>query len=52
VTRRDVEGFINLAASMPFKPEVEEYPFDLANQAILDIRNRRIKGAKVLIVGK
>ena len=52
VTRRDVEGFINLAASMPFKPEVEEYPFDSANQAILDIRNRRIKGAKVLNVGK
>ncbi len=52
VTRRDVEGFINMAAAIPFKPEVEEYPFDSANQAILDIRNRRIKGAKVLLVGK
>jgi len=50
VTRRDVEGFINLAASIPFKPEVEEYPFESANHAILDIKYQRIKGAKVLLV--
>jgi alcohol dehydrogenase, propanol-preferring len=50
VTRRDVEEFIRLAAGMPFKPEVEEYPFALANQAILDIKHRRIKGAKVLVI--
>jgi len=50
VTRRDVEEFIRLAAAMPFKPEVEEYPFESANQAIMDIRNRRIRGAKVLIL--
>ena len=51
VTRRDVEGFIRFAADIPFKPEVEKYPFESANQAILDIKNRRIKGAKVLLVG-
>jgi alcohol dehydrogenase, propanol-preferring len=50
VTRRDVQEFIRLAAEMPFKPEVEEYPFELANQAILDMKHRRIKGAKVLII--
>lgn len=48
VTRHDVSEFIRLAAAMPFKPEVEIYPFDKANQAIMDIKNRRIKGAKVL----
>ena len=50
VTRRDVEEFIRLAAGMPFKPEVEEYPFALANQAILDMKHRRIKGGKVLVI--
>jgi propanol-preferring alcohol dehydrogenase len=50
VTRRDVEEFIRLAAEMHFKPEVEEYPFESANQAVMDIKNRRIKGAKVLLI--
>ena len=50
VTRRDVEEFIRLAAEMPFKPEVEEYAFDNANQAIMDIKNRSIRGAKVLVM--
>lgn len=51
VTRHDVLEFIRLAAEIPFRPEVEIYPFESANQAILDIKNRRIKGAKVLLVG-
>ena len=51
VTRRDVEEFIRLAAEMPFKPEVEEYDFESANQAIMDIKNRSIRGAKVLVMG-
>jgi propanol-preferring alcohol dehydrogenase len=50
VTRNDVEEFIRLAAEMPFTPEVEVYPFEMANQAILDMKNRRIRGAKVLII--
>lgn len=50
VTSNDVREFIRLAAEMPFKPEVEIYPFDQANKAILDIKNRKIKGAKVLVL--
>jgi len=50
VTRRDVEEFIRLADEMTFRPEVEEYPFEMANQAILDIKSRKIKGAKVLFI--
>jgi propanol-preferring alcohol dehydrogenase len=50
VTRSDVQEFIRLAAAMAFKPDIEEYPFESANQAILDIKNRKIKGAKVLII--
>lgn len=48
VTGNDVREFIRIAAEMPFKPDVEVYPFDKANQALLDIKNRKIKGAKVL----
>ena len=50
VTRRDVEEFIRIAAEIPFKPEVQEYPFEDANKAILDIKERRIRGAKVLLI--
>ena len=50
VTSRDVKEFIRLAAEMPFKPEVEIYPFENANRAIMDIKQRKIKGAKVLLI--
>jgi propanol-preferring alcohol dehydrogenase len=50
VTARDVQEFIRIAAAMPFRPEVEVYPFEDANRAILDIKHRRIKGAKVLAI--
>jgi propanol-preferring alcohol dehydrogenase len=35
---------------MHLKPEVEIYPFEDANQAIMDIKQKRIKGAKVLLL--
>jgi propanol-preferring alcohol dehydrogenase len=35
---------------MSLKPEVELYSFENANQAIMDIKERKIKGAKVLVV--
>jgi alcohol dehydrogenase, propanol-preferring len=50
VTRNDVREFIRIAAEMPFKPDVETYPFEDANRAIMDIKSRKIKGAKVLII--
>ena len=48
VTSSDVKEFIGIAAEMPFKPEVEIYPFKKANEALMDIKQRKIKGAKVL----
>ncbi len=51
VTRRDVSEFLRLAAAIPVKPEVEEYPLADANRALQDIKRRRIRGAKVLVVG-
>jgi len=50
VASSDVKEFIKIAAKMPFKPEVENYPFKKANEALMDIKNRKIKGAKVLMI--
>jgi alcohol dehydrogenase, propanol-preferring len=49
VTSQDVRSFIRIASEMPFKPEVEIYEFENANDAIMDIKGRKIKGAKVLL---
>jgi propanol-preferring alcohol dehydrogenase len=51
VTRQDVREFLNLAVSIPIKPEVQLYPLKDANKALAEIKQRKIKGAKVLVVG-
>ena len=48
ITRRDVEEFLQLAASIPIRPEVEIYAFEEANRALMDLKNKHVKGAKVL----
>lgn len=48
VTRRDVAEFLQLAADMRLRPEIEEFPLRDANQALRDLKTRRIRGAKVL----
>ncbi|MDA8388500.1 MAG: zinc-dependent alcohol dehydrogenase family protein [Nitrospiraceae bacterium] len=48
VTRADLEEFLPLAAGIPIRPEVREYPLEDANQALLEIKERKIRGAKVL----
>ncbi len=48
VTRRDVREFLDLAAAVPITPETEEFPLLEANRALLQLKNRKIKGAKVL----
>jgi propanol-preferring alcohol dehydrogenase len=48
VTRRDIREFLDLAAEMRLKPEVQEYPLEDAHTALLDVKQRRIRGAKVL----
>ncbi|MDH7513096.1 MAG: zinc-dependent alcohol dehydrogenase family protein [Clostridiales bacterium] len=51
VTRADVAEFLELAAEIPLKPEVEVYPLEEANKALLEIKERKIRGAKVLRIG-
>ena len=48
VARKDVSDFINLAAEIPIMPEITEYPLESANVALLELKNRKIRGAKVL----
>lgn len=48
VTRQDVVECLEIIARENIRPEVQIYPFEQANQAILDLKNRKIKGAKVL----
>ena len=48
ITRRDVEEFLSLAAGIPIRPEVQEYSLEEANKALLEITQRKIRGAKVL----
>jgi alcohol dehydrogenase, propanol-preferring len=51
VARSDVREFLALAAEIPLKPETQEYPLGEANQALLELKARKIRGAKVLRVG-
>jgi len=48
VTRRDIAEFLELAGAIPIRPQVEEYPLDQANRALIDLKIGRIRGAKVL----
>lgn len=48
VARRDVSEFLELAAEIPIIPVVEEFPLEEANRALMELKGRRIRGAKVL----
>jgi len=48
VTRRDIAEFLDLAARIPIRPEVQVYPLEQANQALAELKDRKIRGAKVL----
>jgi propanol-preferring alcohol dehydrogenase len=48
VARQDVSEFLELAAELELQPEVKEFPLEEANQALLELKQRKIRGAKVL----
>jgi len=50
VTRRDVAEFLALAAEIPIHPEVEVFPLEEANRALTELKQQKIRGAKVLKV--
>lgn len=48
VASRDVREFLQLAAKIPIKPEIQEFSLEEANTALLELKERKIRGAKVL----
>ncbi len=48
VARRDVTEFLQIAADIPFLPEVQQYTLEEANMALVELKEGRIRGAKVL----
>ncbi|RJP53854.1 MAG: alcohol dehydrogenase [Anaerolineaceae bacterium] len=50
VTRKDVREFLQIAAEASLKPEFQEYKLEDANQALVEMKHGKIRGAKVLII--
>ncbi len=48
VAKRDVSEFLDLAAEIPIKPEFQEFELEEANKALVELKERKIRGAKVL----
>lgn len=48
VSRSDVEEFLKLAAEIPIKPEIQEFTLEEANKALVELKEGKIRGAKVL----
>lgn len=52
VTRADVREFLQLAAEAGIKPEFQEYELKDANQALMEMKQGKIRGAKVLRISE
>lgn len=50
ITRADVQEFLALAARLQIRPQVTEYVFASANEALVDLKYGRSTGAKVLVM--
>jgi propanol-preferring alcohol dehydrogenase len=50
VSRGDVLAFLDMADQMALSPQVQTYRLQEANQALMELKSRRIRGAKVLLV--
>ena len=50
VTRQDVREFLGLAEEANIKPEYQEYELKDANRALVEMKQGKIRGAKVLTI--
>lgn len=50
ITHHDIRDFLPLAAEIPLRPEVTTYRLEEANQALVELKRGKIRGAKVLII--
>jgi propanol-preferring alcohol dehydrogenase len=50
VSRSDIADFLKVAAEIPIKPQVQEFTLADANKALMELKQRKIRGAKVLMI--
>ena len=48
LARKDVDECLNLSSEIPLKPEYQEFPLEKANEALMELHQSKIRGAKVL----
>jgi len=48
VTRQDISEFLELAAQISVRPKVQAFKLEEANKALAELKDRKIRGAKVL----
>jgi len=49
-TRQDGADFLSIAAAIPIHTEIQEFPLEEANQALVALKNDGVRGAAVLSV--
>ena len=52
VTRQDAREFLPLAAEIPIRPQVQEFPLEQANEALQLVKEGKTQGAAVLRISK
>lgn len=50
VSRSDISEFLEIAVEISLKPEVQEFALEDANKALAELKVKRIRGAKVLMI--
>ena len=48
VARRDILDFLEIASRIPIIPEIQVFSLESANDALIELKERKIRGAKVL----
>lgn len=48
VSRADISEFLQLAAAIPIKAEIQEFPLQDVNKALAELKAGKVRGAKVL----
>jgi propanol-preferring alcohol dehydrogenase len=51
-TRADGEALLALAAEIPIHTHVQRYPLEAANEALLDLKEDRVRGSALLEIGR
>ncbi|WP_437205674.1 zinc-dependent alcohol dehydrogenase family protein [Planctomicrobium sp. SH664] len=52
VTHFDLEEFLPIAARIPIQPQIERYPLEQANRALVELKQGAVQGAKVLTIAR